>query len=249
MVSNNRERLNVPRSIPNQRPYIRTVLHLRRACNPNRGSPSESMSLSFSVSVSGTAAVITMSQLEAVRQRTGQSIDLLRSSTEANRSASYRLQRRPRALRANFIAQRPTTRTNLVVPVRETLIIGRTSVRPALHERKTNCRVAASSHRSNAPIKPKSQSILSKIVALTPLKLTSDISRKLERFPPKGYPLKVIALALSEKEDCGWNTSSEDRTELSQRCPSNFRIGLVAAPGAAGSMRVERQPLQLVGGV
>jgi hypothetical protein len=49
-----------------------------------------------------------------------------------------------------------------------------------------------------------------KIVALTPLKLTSDISRKLDRFPPKGYPLKVIALALSEKEDCGWNTSSED---------------------------------------
>jgi hypothetical protein len=105
--------------------------------------------------------------------------------------------------------------------------------------------LAASSHRSNAPIKPKSQSILSKIVALTLLKLTSDISRKLDRFPPKGYPLKVIALALSEKEDCGWNTSSEDRTELSQRCPSNFRIGLVAAPGAAGSMRVERQPLQL----
>jgi hypothetical protein len=68
----------------------------------------------------------------------------------------------------------------------------------------------ASSHRSNAPIKPKSQSILSKIVALTPLKLTSDIGRKLDRFPPKGYPLKVIALALSEKEDCGWNTSSVD---------------------------------------
>jgi hypothetical protein len=62
----------------------------------------------------------------------------------------------------------------------------------------------------NAPIKPKSQSILSKIVALTPLKLTSDISRKLDRFPPNGYPLKAIALALSEKEYCGWNTSSED---------------------------------------
>ena len=41
---------------------------------------------------------------------------------------------------------------------------------------------ATSSHRSNAPIKPISQSILSKIVALTPLKLTSDISRKLARF-------------------------------------------------------------------
>jgi len=34
--------------------------------------------------------------------------------------------------------------------------------------------LAASSHRSNAPIKRKSPSILRKIVALTPLKLTSD---------------------------------------------------------------------------
>jgi hypothetical protein len=56
------------------------------------------------------------------------------------------------------------------------------------------------------------------------LKRTSDISRKLDRFPPKGYPLKVIALALSEQEDCAWNTSSEGRTELSRAVPAIFGL-------------------------
>jgi hypothetical protein len=48
---------------------------------------------------------------------------------------------------------------------------------------------ATSSHRSNAPIKPKSQSILSKIIAPTPLKLTSGISRKMIDLKPYRFEI------------------------------------------------------------
>jgi len=48
---------------------------------------------------------------------------------------------------------------------------------------------AASSHCSNAPIKPKSQSILSKIIAPTPLKLTSGISRKMIDLKPYRFEI------------------------------------------------------------
>ena len=64
-----------------------------------------------------------------------------------------------------------------------------------------------------------------------------------------GYPLKAIALALSEKEDLGGHIfrglNGTHLPKIERSCPSNFRIGLVAAPGAADSMRVETQPFQL----
>ena len=50
---------------------------------------------------------------------------------------------------------------------------------------------------------------LSKIVALA-IEADLGYQPQIGEVSTEGYLLKVIALALSEKEGCGWNTSFED---------------------------------------